>query len=374
MPIPAIRTKQTTNTTGTGTLTLNAASAEFRSLNAAYGGASVEVLYSLSRAGVYEIGFGTFNGGSPGTLTRNSVIASSNGGALVSLAAGVTDVFIDFLPGTRAARVLTTSATLALADVGNLVRYTGGSDGTITLPAAATVPPGMGFLVANHSAAWAVVSIDPNGAETIEGDSAPFPLFQNEGVEIFSTGTAWRMGARPVGERLVARAAASSSASIDFVLPLYRGAQFAQFRLNFRRFRPGTDGAVLWLRTDANGGASFDAGASDYEYSRGFVSGAAAWTPDAPAALAQIPLTTDLDTGAAGNTCFGDIWIDPGTLASRWPQVRWHVGGGGNTFAGHQLVTGVARRVALQDVDAVRLLFSTGNILAGAADLFATYD
>ena len=89
MPIPAFRTKQTTSTTGTGTLTLNAASPEFRSLTSTFGGASVKVRYILSRSGIYEVGYGTFNGSNQ--LTRDTVIASSNAGALVSLAAGDTD-------------------------------------------------------------------------------------------------------------------------------------------------------------------------------------------------------------------------------------------------------------------------------------------
>lgn len=375
MPIPAIRTKQTTSTAGTGTLTLNAASAEFRSFNAAFGGASIEVLYALSRAGVYEVGYGTFNGGSPGTLTRNTVIASSNAGALVSLAAGTTDVFVDFLPGTRAARLLTTSATLVLADIGNLVRYTGSADGVITLPAASTVPPNTGFLIANQGTNFAVVTIDPNGAELIEGSATPFPLFTNEAIEIFSTGTAWRAGVRPTGWRLVSRASASTSTSVDFALPLWPTAARTACRFEFRHVRL-TDGSFLGLRVDDAGGASFDAGATDYRWSGGYVSGAAAWAAQASTGDTLIRLSTDVDLTETGNTLNGTVDFYPGSTVARFPLARFttFANGNGGIYAGPQPWIGGGQRLAAIDANAVRFIPNTGTINLGEFVQYVMHD
>ena len=85
MPIPAYRAKQSTDTAGTGTLVLNAAATNARSFAAAYGASSRRVMYCISWATGFEIGYGDFDGGTLGSLTRATVLASSNAGALVTL-------------------------------------------------------------------------------------------------------------------------------------------------------------------------------------------------------------------------------------------------------------------------------------------------
>jgi hypothetical protein len=376
MAIPPFRTKQTTNTTGTGTLTLNAASAEFRSFNAGFGGSSQPVRYALSRAGVYEIGYGTFNGGSPGTLTRSTVLASSNGGSLVNLAAGTTDVFFDFLPGDRQIRTVSTTATLDLTDLGNLVRCTPSADMTLNLPANATVPAGMGYLIRNDGTSNAIVFIDPSGSETLDGQSAPFPLFVGEAIEIFSIGASWRSAVRPSGWRLVARSSALTSASVDFVLPLYPSAARSLFRVEIRALRLATDGAFLQMRVDDAGGASFDAGATDYAYGAGYVSGAAAWAAAASTGDTAMRLSTDFDQTAAGNTIFGTVDFFPGAGAGRFPSARYftYTEGNGGIYAGPQPWVGAGRRTTAMDVNALRFLASSGNIAVGDFALYFSND
>lgn len=374
MPIPAFRTKQTTSTTGTGTLTLNAASAEFRSLTTAFGGASVKVRYILSRSGVYEVGYGTFNGSNQ--LTRDTVIASSNGGSLVSLSAGDTDVFFDFLPGDRQHYQVTGTGTLALADLGNFVRCTPSADMTLNLPAVATVPPGMGYLVRNDGTNNAVVYIDPNGAEGLDAITTPFPLFRDECVEFFSVGSAWRFGARPTGWRFVGRSSASSSASVDFVLPQWINVPRSLYRVEFRQVRPATDAVSLIMRVDDAGGASFDAGASDYSTSNIYVSGVASVTGFASAGQAYIGLSTDMDSGVAGNNATGVVTINPGAAGARFPTVYGTtiVTGNGGSYAGPQLTLCSGQRLAAIDANAIRFLMTTGNIALGDFSLFAMFD
>lgn len=376
MPIPAIRTKQTTNTTGTGTLTLNAATAEFRSFFTAYGGSSRQVRYALSRAGVYEVGYGTFNGGSPGTLTRSTVIASSAGGALVSLAAGTTDVFFDFLPGDRTRRVVSSTSTLDLTDIGNLISCQQTADITVNLPAISTVPEGASYLIKNDGTNFSIVSIDPNGSDLLEGVSNAFPLFNGEAIEVFSTGVAWRSGARPAGWRLVSRANAASSTSVDFVIPAYISTQRTQVRYEFRNVRLATDGAFLTLRVDDAGGASFDAGATDYSHSGMYVSGAAAVAGAASTGDSSIRLTTDTDTTATANTISGTLDFVPGDVLIRFPVARFttFTAGNGGIYAGPQIWTGGGARLLAMDANAVRFIASAGNINAGQFTQFVMYD
>ncbi len=374
MPIPAIRAKQTTSTTGTGTITLNAAPGDMRSFTAAFGGSSVKVRYILSRAGIYEEGYGIFNGST--TLTRDTVIASSNAGALVSLAAGDTDVFFDFLPGDRYHHNVTGSVTLALADIGNFVRCTPSADMTLTLPPIASVPPGMGFLVKNDGTNNAIISIDPNGSELLEGSTIPFPFFIGESVELFSIGPSWRFAMRPTGWRFVGRTSAVAAASVDFVLPQWGGgAARAQHRVDFRQVRGSVDGAALWLRTDDSGGASFDAGASDYVTSSVVVSGATAVSGFETVA-AQLGLSTDLDTSNGGNTITGSVAINPGAAGARYPTIYGQsvARGNGLTFAGWQTMTFGGCRANTSDINAIRFLMASGNINLGDFDQFACFD
>ena len=188
MPIPAYRAKQSTDTAGTGTLVLNAAATNARSFAAAYGASSRRVMYCISWATGFEIGYGDFDGGTPGSLTRATVMASSNAGALVTLPAGTKDVFAVFDPAAREVVSIAGTATLALADLGNAVVFTGASAATLNLPAIATVPNGAGWMVRN--AGGAVLTIDPNASETVNG-ATTIPLPAGMTAEVLRNGAGW---------------------------------------------------------------------------------------------------------------------------------------------------------------------------------------
>jgi hypothetical protein len=376
MPIPALRTKQSTSTTGTGTLTLNAAPSEARSFTAAFGGSSVKVRYILSRLGdssFYEVGFGTFNGAAQ--LTRDTVVASSNGGSLVSIGAGDTDVFFDFLPGDRQIYSITGTTTLALADLGNAVICTPTADMTLNLPAIATVPPGMGFLIRNAGSNNAIIWIDPNASEGFDGSTSPFPLFGGESIEFVRVGTAWRCLFKPTGWRFFGRSSASASASVDFVLPQYLGAARSVYRVDFRQVRMGTDGAYLLLRTDDAGGASFDFGASDYIGAYGYLSGASAWS-GLGVAGSGIQVSTDFDAGVAANNVTGHLELNPGAAGVRYPTVvgQSAASGNGASYAAHQGQVFSGIRDAAYDCNAIRFIGSAGTIALGDFDLFCLFD
>jgi hypothetical protein len=93
------RIKETTTTTGTGTITLLGAVADFQSFATAFGASSLRVSYCIDD-GVsnWEVGFGTFNGTT--SLTRDKVYSSSNAGALVNFSAGTKIVFCSAVADT----------------------------------------------------------------------------------------------------------------------------------------------------------------------------------------------------------------------------------------------------------------------------------
>jgi hypothetical protein len=189
MPLPAYRAKQSTDTTGTGTIVLNAAASNARSFAAAFGASSRRILYMIQWSTGFEFGLGDFNGGTPGSLTRATVLASSNAGALVTLPAGTKDVFAVFDPAAREVISISATATLALADLGNAVVFTGSGAASLNLPALATAPLGAGWLVINGGTA--ALTIDPNGAETVNG-AATLVLQAGASALILRSGSAWR--------------------------------------------------------------------------------------------------------------------------------------------------------------------------------------
>ena len=96
------RVKETTATTGDGTLTLAGAVTGFQSFSSALSNGDT-TYYAIfeSSTGAFEVGLGTFTA-SGTTLSRDTVFSSSNSGSKISLTAGNADVFIT-QPATKAA-------------------------------------------------------------------------------------------------------------------------------------------------------------------------------------------------------------------------------------------------------------------------------
>lgn len=95
----ADRVKETTTTTGTGALALGGAMVGFQAFSAvcSVGDTCYYAIQAVDAignpAGAWETGLGTYS--SSNTLTRTTVLASSNAGAAVSFAAGTKQVWID---------------------------------------------------------------------------------------------------------------------------------------------------------------------------------------------------------------------------------------------------------------------------------------
>ena len=93
------RVKESSATTGTGTITLSGAVSGFESFSAGIGGDNT-TYYCIFETGTnnFEVGFGTLNSGAS-TLARTYVISSSNSDAKVNFA-GATEVFCT-VPGAK---------------------------------------------------------------------------------------------------------------------------------------------------------------------------------------------------------------------------------------------------------------------------------
>jgi hypothetical protein len=96
----ADRVKESTTTTGTGTVTLAGAAAGFQAFSVIGNGNTTYYTIVDTVNGTWEVGIGTYTL-SGTTLARNTVLESSNAGALVNFAAGSKDVFVAY-PAERA--------------------------------------------------------------------------------------------------------------------------------------------------------------------------------------------------------------------------------------------------------------------------------
>jgi hypothetical protein len=92
----ADRVRETTQTTGTGTITLDGAVQGFQSF--AVIGNNNTTYYTINRGAEWEVGVGTYYGG---TLSRDTVYESSNSNNKVNFSAGSKDVFVT-LPSEQA--------------------------------------------------------------------------------------------------------------------------------------------------------------------------------------------------------------------------------------------------------------------------------
>jgi hypothetical protein len=92
------RIQETTSTVGTGTLTLSGALAGFQGFSSVGNGNQTYYTITDNSTGAWEVGIGTYTS-SGNTLSRTTVLSSSNSGSLVDFAAGVKDVFVTYPAG-----------------------------------------------------------------------------------------------------------------------------------------------------------------------------------------------------------------------------------------------------------------------------------
>ena len=165
------RVQETSTTTGTGTLTLAGAVTQFQTFSSAVGNGNT-TYYTIYNAGgtQWEVGVGTVGAG---TLTRDTVLSSSNANALVSFT-GTLYVFGDYPAGKAVyqdangnvaanafndsyTNVAATGTTTTLT-VASVRRYTvtGSGGQTFKLPDATTLTNGVIFEFDNNQSSGAI--------------------------------------------------------------------------------------------------------------------------------------------------------------------------------------------------------------------------
>lgn len=110
----ADRVRQSTSTTGTGTITLSGSLSGFQTFSVIGDGNTTYYTLTDVGSGDWEVGVGTYTA-SGTTLSRDAVLASSNGNALVDFGAGSKDVFVTYPAGKAVYEAVDGSVTVPAA-------------------------------------------------------------------------------------------------------------------------------------------------------------------------------------------------------------------------------------------------------------------
>lgn len=146
------RVKETTTTAGTGTVTLLGAATGFQSFSAIGNANNTYYCIAGQTGSEWEVGIGTYTS-SGTTLSRDTVLASSNSGNLVNFSAGTKDVFVTY-PASYASFAAAGVVTENYTTLTGTYTMTSGKNGMSVGPI--TVASGSSFTVPS-GARWVVV-------------------------------------------------------------------------------------------------------------------------------------------------------------------------------------------------------------------------
>jgi len=134
------RVKETSTTTGTGTFDLGGAVSGFESFVTAIGNGNTTYYSIVNENGEFEVGLGTVTDAATDTLSRDTILSSSNSDAAVNFSAGTKNVFCT-LPASKAV-ILDSSDNIVANNGSNLTNLNASNvaSGTLASDRLPTVP------------------------------------------------------------------------------------------------------------------------------------------------------------------------------------------------------------------------------------------
>jgi hypothetical protein len=264
---------------------------------------------------------------------------------------------VNFTSGVAGVVGATGNVTLAAGDKGKI--YDCLSILTITTADPTILGDPWWFHIKNDGTG--AVTIDPFGANTIDGLSS-INAYPGEAFMVFKSGTNLKTFGRQKGLILLASAVASGATSVDFTD--FINSDFDEFILKGQGVVPVTDGANAYARFSVDGGSNYLAGTS-YSYHSNDTTGNVTSSTSA----AQIKLDRLGVGNADGEGLEFELkFANPsGTQALK--GLSWTITHR-NTSALDEGLFGSGLVRSSTAVNAVRFIFSTGNIAQGSFELF----
>ena len=156
----------------------------------------------------------------------------------------------------------------------------------------------------------------------------------------------------------------SNAATLDIVMTSYTA--YPNKMLVLTSFLPATDLTSLQCRVSTDGGSSYDAGAGTYRYARRSQSSSPG-SSDAGGTNNAIVVATTVGNGA-GEGCSGTVRMFDTTSARNGQFLTESVSNNGTPDT--VIESHAVERLASQDTDAFRVMFSSGNIASGSWTLY----
>ena len=123
----ADRVLETTTTTGSGTITLAGANPGYQAFSTGVGDGN-QTYYTIAGATEWEVGIGTYTA-SGDTLSRDTVLASSDSGNKITFSAGTKEVFVTYPAGKAIYADSSGDVSISSGKITNLATPTTANDG-----------------------------------------------------------------------------------------------------------------------------------------------------------------------------------------------------------------------------------------------------
>jgi len=208
----------------------------------------------------------------------------------------------------------------------------------------------------------------------LTADSAPDPTADYTVSYDTSAGAAKKVLIKDIGGPLVflSEQTASTSASIDFISGIT--STYDEYEVHLHSVVAATNNTSLYLRTSTDGGSTFAASGGDYDYMTTGRNSSNAAEGEAAAGAGQMVLTflgaSDGVSSTANRGGFSGVvrFFRPSNTTHQKHFIFNGTYAQASGDSAHMF--GAGHRLATADIDAIRFLFSSGNIASGTFVLY----